>query len=185
MSKLDQYKNQNPFQVPEGFFESMQNEVMQTISKENKKRLFRRVLVLTSSSAAAVLVAIVCVYIFWNQNAVNDKFAQNYQPFPKMEELGMRANVDTVVDEVVISEPVEVVSLPEKQVTYSEAKKYEENHVSNQNSISLSSNCQEPIVGIPNRDVEVYNAVAREYEEEIAQELYCDALTDLDICFEY
>lgn len=60
---LEKYdKNNNPFKVPENYFEDLTQNVMSTLPEENKKqvkkiRLWRRVL--SWSAVAAVLLAII------------------------------------------------------------------------------------------------------------------------------
>jgi len=58
MGNLDQYRDENAFQVPDGYFENLQNEVIQKIHYHQKITRRNRFIISFSSLAACLLIAV-------------------------------------------------------------------------------------------------------------------------------
>lgn len=172
MSELDKYKKQNPFTVPEGFFENFRGEVMETIRREEKRRLFRR-RVAFLSSAAAVVVMLLVVSLFW-KTAPADELVANATPTTSVVDIQDNSQISEITkNENVTSTPEQKALIAENQTTTKPVR-----------TVTPPSHKVET-----ERNGEITSSIMEEYSEELEQELYCDALLDLDLylelCYEY
>ena len=69
MKSLDEIKKENPFLVPDGYFDQLESEVMSKVRME-QKRIHRRKIYTISVAAAAVVALLVAinVWIFFPEN---------------------------------------------------------------------------------------------------------------------
>lgn len=174
MNELDKYKKQNPFIVPDGFFDALRDEVMETVRKEEKRRLFRRRVAFVSS-AAAVLVIVLMVSIFWKPGEL-----VAIAPEKTKTETQTIMQMPADIEEIVETPTAKNVSSPTQ------------NRVLAQNQKSASPKMASSVATANvevERNGEITSSIMEEYTEELEQELYCDALLDLDLyldlCYEY
>lgn len=184
MNELEKYKHQNPFTVPEGFFDSFRDEVMEAVRRDEKRRLFRKRVALISSAAAVVVIALM-VSFFW-KTAPTDNLMADATPVKPQVEVTAPVSVspEEAVEEVVadpepvaVAEPAAELPATPKQVRV------------NRNRAPMMARTTAPAKVEAEKNVEITSTIVREYEEELEQELYCDALLDLelylDLCYEY
>lgn len=177
MNELDKYKKQNPFIVPEGFFDTLREEVLETVRREEKHRLFRR-RVAFISSAAAVLVVVLMVSIFTRTSTTEELVAIASEK-PK-------AEIQSIVQTPAKIEGI--VETPAVKIDSSPA--HTTNLVQNQKSAISKPTSSVALTNVEmERNGEITSSIMEEYTEELEQELYCDALLDLDLyldlCYEY
>lgn len=176
MNELDKYKKQNPFIVPDGFFDALRDEVMETVRKEEKRRLFRRRVAFVSS-AAAVLVIVLMVSIFWKPST-GELVAIAPEKTKTETQTIMQMPAD--IEEIVETPAAKNVSSPTQNRVLTQSQKSA--------SPKMTSSVATANVEVE-RNGEITSSIMEEYTEELEQELYCDALLDLDLyldlCYEY
>lgn len=176
MNELDKYKKQNPFIVPDGFFDALRDEVMETVRKEEKRRLFRRRVAFVSS-AAAVLVIVLMVSIFWKPST-GELVAIAPEKTKTETQTIMQMPAD--IEEIVETPAAKNVSSPTQNRFLAQSQKSA--------SPKMVSSVATANVEVE-RNGEITSSIMEEYTEELEQELYCDALLDLDLyldlCYEY
>ena len=69
MKSLDEIKKENPFLVPDGYFDQLESEVMSKVKLEQKKVHRRRIYTISVAAAAVVaLLVAINVWIFLPEN---------------------------------------------------------------------------------------------------------------------
>ena len=69
MKSLDEIKKENPFLVPDGYFDQLESEVMSKVRMEQKKNHRRRIYTISVAAAAVVaLLVAINVWIFLPEN---------------------------------------------------------------------------------------------------------------------
>ena len=69
MKSLDEIKKENPFLVPDGYFDQLESEVMSKVRMEQKKNHRRRIYTISIAAAAVVaLLVAINVWIFLPEN---------------------------------------------------------------------------------------------------------------------
>lgn len=63
MTDIEELKKENPFEVPEGYFDQLQSEVMEKVSRHRKLVRLRKIITL---SVAVAAVAVLLISINWN-----------------------------------------------------------------------------------------------------------------------
>ena len=89
MENLDQYRDKNAFQVPDGYFENLQNDIIQKIH-HHQKITRRNRFIISFSSVAACLLIVVGLFSFFHQDG----------------QYVLVSSLDTVSNAVIIREPL-------------------------------------------------------------------------------
>ncbi|MEG1555581.1 MAG: hypothetical protein RR356_02510 [Bacteroidales bacterium] len=72
MKNLEELKEKNYFHVPEGFFEQLPNDILNTIKKEEKKnRLYRKAIVAAAIAAIVVIGSVTILFFPTPETAVS------------------------------------------------------------------------------------------------------------------
>jgi hypothetical protein len=115
--EFEKFRNQNPYKVPDGFFENITKQTLEKAHQRKKRNKVRKMLVVFSA-AASVIILVAIGSVFFNQNKKSTETAlvqpvteemvfEEIQP----EEIFMTDSVEISENETMAIEPSENVSL--------------------------------------------------------------------------
>jgi|WetSurMetagenome_2_1015567.scaffolds.fasta_scaffold681483_2 flagellar biosynthesis/type III secretory pathway M-ring protein FliF/YscJ len=159
MENLNQYRDKNTFQVPDGYFEDLQNDVIQKI-RYHQKTTRRKRLIISFSSVAACLLIVVGLFSFFHQDGQSV----------------LVSSMDTVSDAVIIQQPFSEAATNPESITADEKKSHNETQLANSGSVKsakkdiLKSKSQQ----FDNLDYEIVDSYADELVYADIMELYSE-----------
>jgi len=122
MDTLKKYKDKPLYEVPENFFEKFQQDVMQRVTWEEKRRKIQKKWISAVSIAASfALIIALSYFIFLNRDTNNHFYVHEKLPLPEDSIILLETNQLADATEVIIMDTGEIIATKES-VSYQTSK---------------------------------------------------------------
>lgn len=170
MKKLEEYRKEPGFTVPDGYYDDLYEKMMSRVSVEHhrsnkQKRIFRFSMV---GSAAAAAIALLVTVNLLNQNNPTDFVTDVNENISKIEQ------TSTVPLNTEVAQTTEIISNSEIS-----------NKSRNGNGTSKSVNKPTNVSTYTNNSVDIEDPVLEFYEEDARSDQFQEALMDLECYYEF
>ncbi len=122
MKELEKYQKENPFEVPENYFEELSGKIHSKIEQDTSKKNMKSKLVVLSpyiTIAASFIILYGLWFLFLEKGILNDQLSKNNQVIPITE-------MNYFLEEIDQEELIEIFSTIENLDTYNLAYNEEE-----------------------------------------------------------
>lgn len=185
MINLEEGKKNNPFKVPDNYFDTLQNEVMKNVKEDHllwiKQSNRKRFIATAAAIVSLIIITTFSISLHHSKTEnliVENQTIQNTTPINE-ENIVVPTVLENDNEEVIIPDsPAQTVTNPSKK---SESKGTSNNKVNHSKDKSIAQNNidnKEPIETI------TYTLI-NSYEEDLTEEYLYDLVYIYDFCYDY